>query len=246
KGAATGFPEDEWFVTLKKAWYMDELITKHDVIMSKYDPDKRVGMIIDEWGTWYNPEPGTNPGFLYQQNSIRDAIVAGLHFNIFHEHADRVQMANIAQTVNVLQAMILTEGEKMLLTPTYHVFDMFKVHQDASLLAVDSKHADYKQGDESLPQTSVSASKDENGQVHVSICNLDHENPADLTIELRGTDVTAARIQGTILTADEVDAHNTFEQPDNVKPVEFTDYKLQNSTIQVTLPPMSVVLFAVK
>ena len=246
KGSATDFPKDEWFITLQKALHMDELITKHSTIMDKYDPDKRIGMIIDEWGTWFDPEPGTNPGFLYQQNTIRDALVAGIHFNIFHEHSDRVQMANIAQTVNVLQAMILTEGEKMLLTPTYHVFDMFKVHQDASLLAVDSKHADYKQGDESLPQTSVSASKDENGQVHVSICNLDHENPADLTIELRGTDVTAARIQGTILTADEVDAHNTFEQPDNVKPVEFTDYKLENSTIQVTLPPMSVVLFAVK
>ena len=245
KGAATGFPEDEWFVTLKKAWYMDELITKHDVIMSKYDPDKRVGMIIDEWGTWYNPEPGTNPGFLYQQNTIRDAIVAGLHFNIFHEHADRVQMANIAQTVNVLQAMILTEGEKMLLTPTYHVFDMFKVHQDAKLLQVDLATATYTHGDQHLPQTSVSASKDEHGHIHISLCNLDHLHDAPVAIDLRGL-TGEAEVTGTILTANELDAHNTFEQPDKVKPRTFDSMTVNDNEISVTLPPMSVVVLKVK
>ncbi|MBO1005123.1 alpha-N-arabinofuranosidase [Pseudogracilibacillus auburnensis] len=246
KGPATGFPEDEWFTTLKKALHMDTLITKHGTIMDKYDPDKRVGMIIDEWGTWFNPEPGTNPGFLYQQNTIRDALVAGIHFNIFHTHADRVQMANIAQTINVLQAMMLTEGEKMILTPTYHVFDMFKVHHDATLLAVDGQSSDYELGGESIPQTSVSASKDADGKVHISLCNLDHQNGADIDVELRGIDLGAATISGKILTAETMDAHNTFEQPENVKPVEFNGVETNGQSVKVSLPPMSVVVLAVE
>ncbi|MBS4223263.1 alpha-N-arabinofuranosidase [Lederbergia citrea] len=246
KGSATDFPESEWFITLKKALHMDTLITKHSTIMDKYDPEKRIGMIIDEWGTWFDPEPGTNPGFLYQQNTIRDALVAGLHFNVFHEHADRVQMANIAQTINVLQAMILTEGEKMILTPTYHVFDMFKVHHDATLLAVDGQFGQYELDGESLPQTSVSASKDANGNIHISLCNLDHQNAAEIEVHLRGINVEAASISGTILTAGEMNAHNTFEQPENVKPAEFTEVKADGQSLSVTLPPMSVVVLAVK
>ncbi|MEK3888222.1 alpha-N-arabinofuranosidase [Bacillus sp. FSL K6-3431] len=246
KGSATDFPENEWFITLQKALHMDTLITKHSTIMDKYDPEKRIGIIIDEWGTWFDPEPGTNPGFLYQQNTIRDALVAGLHFNIFHEHADRVQMANIAQTVNVLQAMILTEGEKMLLTPTYHVFEMFKVHHDATLLAVDGSYDKYELDGQSLPQTSVSASKDDNGVIHISLCNLDHLNATNIDVDLRGIDLTSANIKGKILTASEMNAHNTFEQPENVKPVEFTDVKADGQSLSVSLPPMSVVVLAVK
>ncbi len=246
KGSATDFPEAEWFITLKKALHMDTLIQRHSTIMDKYDPKKRIGMIIDEWGTWFDPEPGTNPGFLYQQNTIRDALVAGIHFNIFHKHADRVQMANIAQTVNVLQAMILTEGEKMILTPTYHVFDMFKVHQDATLLAVDAQVNEYEFDGEALPQTSVSASKDKDGKVHISLCNLDHQNSADLQFDLRGMDLEAASVTGTILTANEMNAHNTFEQPNNVKPVDFSDVKIDGQSLSVSLPPMSVVVLAVQ
>ena len=190
-------------------------------------------------------EPGTNPGFLYQQNTIRDALVAGLHFNIFHKHADRVQMANIAQTINVLQAMILTEGEKMILTPTYHVFDMFKVHHDATLLAVDGKFNKYELDGDSLPQASVSASRDENGKIHISLCNLDHQNRSEIEVDLRGIDLGAASISGTILTAGEMNAHNTFEQPENVKPVEFTDVQVNEQSLSVTLPPMAVVVLAV-
>ncbi|MCJ8007513.1 alpha-N-arabinofuranosidase [Lederbergia wuyishanensis] len=246
KGSATDFPESEWFTTLKKALHMDTLIRNHSTIMDKYDPAKRVGLIIDEWGTWYDPEPGTNPGFLYQQNTIRDALVAGIHFNIFHAHADRVQMANIAQTINVLQAMILTEGEKMLLTPTYHVFEMFKVHHDASLLAVDSSFGNYELDGEALPQVTVSASKDADGKIHISLCNLDHQNQSDVDIDLRGFDLSSATIKGRILTTDQMNAHNTFEQPENVKPVEFTNAKKEGQSLSVTLPPMSVVVLAVE
>ncbi|MFB3164372.1 alpha-N-arabinofuranosidase [Neobacillus sp. 179-J 1A1 HS] len=246
KGSAIDFPEDEWFITMKKALHMDELITKHSTIMDKYDPDKRIGMIIDEWGTWFDVEPGTNPGFLYQQNTIRDALVAGLHFNIFHNHADRVQMTNIAQTVNVLQAMILTEGEKMILTPTYHVFDMYKVHQDAELLAVDSTFGTYECNGETLPQVTVSASKNAEGIVHISLCNIDHQNESELDLDLRGIIGAETKVSGTIITADSMNAHNTFEQPEVVKPVAFTGVTVKNNKLAIKLPAMSVVTLAVK
>lgn len=186
KGSAAEFSEDEWFVTMKKALVMDEIITKHSTIMDKYDPDKRIGLIVDEWGTWYDVEPGTNPGFLYQQNTLRDALVAGITLNIFHNHSDRVQMANIAQTINVLQSMILTEGEKMIVTPTYHVFDMFKVHQDAALLPVEFSSDTYEHNGERIPQVSISASRNAYGQIHISLCNIDPRSDANLSIELRG------------------------------------------------------------
>ncbi|MEH7545787.1 alpha-N-arabinofuranosidase [Neobacillus vireti] len=246
KGSAVDFPEDEWFITMKKALHMDELITKHSTIMDKYDPQKRIGMIIDEWGTWFDVEPGTNPGFLYQQNTIRDALVAGLHFNIFHNHADRVQMTNIAQTVNVLQAMILTEGERMILTPTYHVFDMYKVHQDAEVLAVDSSFGSYEYNGETLPQVTVSASKNAEGKIHVSLCNIDHQNGAELDLDLRGINAANTKVSGTIITADTMNAHNTFEQPDVVKPVEFTGVTVENNKLAIKLPAMSVVTLVIE
>ena len=246
KGSAVDFPEDEWFITMKKALHMDELITKHSTIMDKYDPQKRIGMIIDEWGTWFDVEPGTNPGFLYQQNTIRDALVAGLHFNIFHNHADRVQMTNIAQTVNVLQAMILTEGDKMILTPTYHVFDMYKVHQDAEVLAVDSSFGTYEYNGETLPQVTVSASKNAEGKIHVSLCNIDHQNGAELDLDLRGITAANTKVSGTIITADTMNAHNTFEQPEVVKPVEFTGVTVENNKLAIKLPAMSVVTLVIE
>ncbi len=246
KGSAVDFAEDEWFITLKKAYRMDELITKHSKIMDQYDPQKRVGLIVDEWGTWFNVEKGTNPGFLYQQNTLRDALVAGLHFHIFHNHNERVQMANIAQTVNVLQAMILTEGENMILTPTYHVFNMYKVHQDAERIAVQASIGNYGHKGETLPQVSVTASKNEKGRIHISLCNIDPSNKAELSIELRGLSGKDATVSGTVLTAGSMNAHNTFEQPEVVKPVEFHAVDLTGSTLSVCLPAMSVVTLAIE
>jgi alpha-N-arabinofuranosidase len=246
KGSALDFQEDEWFITMKKSLHMEELITKHGTIMDKYDPEKRVGMIIDEWGTWFDVEPGTNPGFLYQQNTIRDALVAGVHFNIFHKHSDRVQMTNIAQTVNVLQAMILTEGDKMILTPTYHLFEMFKVHQDAQLLAVDCNIADYEYNGEKLPQVSVSASKNKGGKVHISLCNLDHKNEAGLEMDIRGLIINKTKVSGRILTAGSMNDHNNFEEPEKVTPADFNHVSVAENKISVQLPPMSVVVIAIE
>ncbi|SDZ47912.1 alpha-N-arabinofuranosidase [Evansella caseinilytica] len=246
KGAATDPREEQWFITLKKALHMEELITKHSKIMDKYDPDKRIGLVIDEWGTWFDVEPGTNPGFLYQQNTIRDALVAGLHFHIFHRHNDRVQMTNIAQTVNVLQAMVLTEGEKMILTPTYHVFEMFKVHQDATKLQVDATVGTYEFNGEQLPAVSASASRAKDGKINISLCNLNPKEGAALTLQLRGMIDQEAAVSGRILSAEESNAHNTFEQPDRVKPVAFTGATLENNQLNVELPPMSVVVLTVE
>ncbi|MNJ54072.1 Intracellular exo-alpha-L-arabinofuranosidase 2 [compost metagenome] len=172
--------------------------------------------------------------------------MAGLHFNIFHNHCDRVQMTNIAQTVNVLQAMILTEGEKMILTPTYHVFDMYKVHQDAELLAIDSSFGNYEYNGETLPQVTVSASKNADGKVHISLCNIDHQKEAVLVLELRGVQAENTKVFGTIITADTMNAHNTFEQPDAVKPMEFTGVTIENNKLAIKLPAMSVVTLALE
>lgn len=240
KGEATGFDEEYWFETLKKALHMDELITRHSTIMDKYDPEGRVGLIVDEWGTWYNVEPGTNPGFLYQQNTIRDALVAGLTFHIFHKHSGRVRMANIAQTVNVLQAVILTEGEKMILTPTYHVFDMYKVHQDAELLELSLDGGSYKRGDEEIPAVTATASRDAQGAIHISFCNLRADSASQVKLDLRGLASGELSITGSTLAGDKIDAHNTFEQPEAVAPKAFTDFVLEDGALSVTLPAMSV------
>ena len=224
---------------------MDTLIRNHSAIMDRYDPEKRVGLIVDEWGTWYDVEPGTNPGFLYQQNTLRDALVAGINLNIFNNHNDRVHMANIAQTINVLQAVILTEGEKMILTPTYHVFDMYKVHQDATRIDVYLESEEYVMEDEKLPKLSVSASKDAQGRINITLCNLDHENGAEVPVDLRGIS-SVKNVTGTVLTADKIQAHNTFEDPEVVKPVSFEDFKLNEQGLNVSMPAKSVVLLTIE
>lgn len=244
KRAALGFDEAEWIETMQKSLHMDELITRHSAIMDKYDPEKRVGLIIDEWGTWFLSEPGTTPGFLYQQNTLRDALVAGIHLNIFHNHSDRVHMANIAQMVNVLQALILTEGSKMLLTPTYHVFEMYKVHQDNELLEVAFESPLYTYEGVTIPQLSVSASRDGEGKIYVSICNLSHEADASLSFAIRGTQ--ASRVSGQILTHAELGAHNTFEAPETVAPSPYGQAELDDGVLSCTLPPASVVVLTLE
>jgi alpha-N-arabinofuranosidase len=240
KGSATEFAEAEWFSTLRHTLKMDELIAKHSAIMDKYDPEKKVGLVIDEWGTWYDVEPGTNPGFLYQQNTLRDAVVAALNFHLFHQHADRVAMANIAQTINVLQAVILTDKEKMVLTPTYHVFEMFKVHQGATALRVDLASPDYVFGQEKLPAISASASRDAAGKVHLSLVNTDPQNAHTVTCTLAG--LAAKAVSGRILTAAAMNAHNTFAAPAAVQPAAFTGATLSDGKLTVALPAKSVVV----
>lgn len=238
--SATQFDELTWHRMLLKALEMDDLVMKHAAIMDQADPKKRIGMIVDEWGTWHAVEPGTNPGFLYQQNTLRDALVAGVTLNIFNQHADRVKMANIAQTVNVLQAMILTDKGKMIVTPTYHVFDMYAVHHDATLLPSDLTTPAYEQAGQQLPVLNVSASRDQAGRMHVSLCNLDPTRPAELQGEIRGT--AAKQISGRVLTAPKINSLNTFDQPEAVQVQPFLEAKVTAQGFTATLPPKSVVV----
>ena len=244
KNSATEFGEKEWFETLKLAHKISDYISRHATIMDRYDPKKRIGMIVDEWGTWYEVEPNTNPGFLYQQNTLRDALVAGMTLNIFNHHCDRVRMANLAQTINVLQSLILTREEKMIVTPTYHVFDLYQVHQDAIMLPHHLDCRDYTQGEEKLSSLSVSASRDKTGRIHISLCNLDPHQPVRLDCELRGIQIR--NINGRVLTAPAMNAHNTFDRPDEVKPGIFRDFIVKNNHIQIEHPPKSVVVLEIE
>jgi alpha-N-arabinofuranosidase len=244
KGSATDFTEEEYFRTIDKTLFMDELVTRHSSVMDQYDPDKRVGLMVDEWGTWHNVEPGTNPGFLFQQNTIRDALVAGINLNIFNNHCDRVKMANIAQTVNVLQAMIFTEGERMVLTPSFYVYEMYKVHHDAALIPLHFVSPEYEYEGNRIPAVSASASKDKSGIVHITFTNADPAVEQDITVDIRGGSVSS--VTGKVLTAKELNAHNTFDNPDLVKSMDFKGAKLNKGALTVKLPSKSVVMLELK
>jgi len=244
KGSATDYTEEQYFKTMKSALFMEEIVQKHAAIMDKYDPQKRVAMVVDEWGGWYDVEPGTNPGFLYQQNTLRDAMIAGVTLNTFNNHADRVRMANLAQCVNVLQAVILTNEEKMILTPTYHVMEMYNVHQDAKLIPITVTSADYVLGDEKLPAVSASASKDSLGVIHISLVNIDAKKAADINLNSQSGKINS--VTGRILTSGDIHDHNTFENPNKVKPEVFNGAKVSGNNIEVKLPPFSVVVLTLK
>ncbi|MDO5336095.1 MAG: alpha-N-arabinofuranosidase [Eubacteriales bacterium] len=244
KGSATDFDEKTWYKTLFKALYMEELIVRHGNLMDQYDPDKKLGMIVDEWGTWYTVEPGTNPGFLYQQNTIRDALVAGVTLNIFNKHSDRVKMANLAQIVNVLQAVILTEGADMILTPTYHVFDMYKAHQDAMLLDSFVESHEIGADDEyCVPNLSESVSMDAEGAIHLTLANLSATE--SYPIESIIFDFKVKEAVGEIVTG-EMHDKNTFENPECVKVQKFTDVTVTDEGVNFTIPACSVLHLTIR
>jgi len=244
KGPATEFDEKTWYMTINKTLKIEELINKHLEIMNRYDPEKRVDLIIDEWGGWYDVEPGTNPGFLYQQNTMRDALIAGINLNIFNKHSDRVKMANLAQIVNVLQSVILTEGEKMILTPTYHVFNMYKNHQEAILVEsyIDTKNIGIEE-ENMVPNLHESASIDEEGRIIITINNLSVSE--GYNIEGIIVDREVKSVKATILT-NEMGAHNTFDNPEVVKPEEFTKFTVTDGGLNFTIPACSILSFVVE
>jgi alpha-L-arabinofuranosidase len=273
KGASVGFGEGEWHSTMAQTLRMDEMITRHAAIMDKYDPGKRIGLIVDEWGAWYDPEPGRNPAFLYQQNTLRDAVLAAINLDIFHAHGDRVVMANIAQIANVLQSMVLTDKERMIVTPTYWVMEMYKVHQGATLLPTEVEAPAYEwpaanpptpaptakpqpasgpaptpaaaaKTPIAVPALHCSASRDREGRIHLSLVNLDPQRSAKVTARFTGA--KAGNVSGRVLTADAMDAHNTFDQPDAVKPAAFTAFEMKGDAVTMTLPAKSVVVLEVR
>jgi alpha-N-arabinofuranosidase len=244
KGPAVEFSEEQYFGIMKQALLMDELVTKHAAVMDKYDPAKKIALVVDEWGGWYDVEKGTNPGFLYQQNTIRDAMIAGVTLNIFNNHADRVRIANLAQCVNVLQAVILTNKEKMILTPTYHVMEMYNVHQNATLLPLTVTGNDYTFNGQKLPGVSASASKDSTGAIHISVVNIDpvHAQKIDVNIGDEKVKTVSARI----LTSKKLQDYNSFTEPEKIKPTVFKDLALNKNILTITVPPTAVIVVTLK
>ena len=243
-GSATDFDEKEWAILMKNSLNIDEAVTRTLEIMDKHDPQHRVDLYVDEWGTWWDEEAGTKRGFLYQQNTVRDAVSAAIFLNIFNQHCDRIKMCNIAQINNVLQAMILTDKEKMILTPTYHVFEMFNVHQGATLLPQELSCPAYNGAGEDLPMLVSSVSKDEAGVIHITVCNLNPNKDTQLECMLAGA--SPQSVSGRVLTGAKMSDHNTFENPDVVKPVKLVGAKVEGSLVSATIPSKSVVVLAVK
>lgn len=251
KGSALHFTDDDYYWCLGKCLGVEEVIQKHIAIMDKYDARKRIALMLDEWGTWWDEEPGSIPGHLYQQNTMRDAFVAALSLNVFHKYGDRLKMANIAQIANVLQSMILTKEDKMVLTPTYFVFEMYQPHQDATYLPVtvtceskQVKNERDRNNNRTLPMLSVTASKDAQGVVHVSLSNVDLQNKQEVSVDLNGMNVKEAT--GTILVSENITDYNSFEKPNVVALQEFKGCKVKNGKLTVVLPPASIVTIAVK
>jgi alpha-N-arabinofuranosidase len=240
---STGFGENEYALILKTTLEMNTLVEQHAAIMDKYDPQKKIALVVDEWGAWYAPLPGSHPGFLAQQNSLRDAVLAALNLNIFARHADRVRMANIAQMVNVLQAMVLTDKEKMVLTPTYQVFRMYVPFQDATLVPVTFNAGSYTHGDVTLPRVDAIAAKDASGRLWLAITNVDPNQPADIDAAIAG--ITAGSASGETLTAPNVDSVNTFDAPSTVTPKAVTA-TVQNGRVSLHVAAKSVTVISVR
>ena len=241
KGSATQFTSRDYYHTLAKAWKMEELISGHSRIMDRYDPEKRVGLVVDEWGTWYDVEPGTNPGFLYQQNTMRDAMVAAITLNIFNHHCDRVAMANLAQTVNVLQAVILTDGDRMTLTPTYHVFDLFKGHQDAKELDCAVSGDAIGEGADQIASISASASE-KDGRITLTLAHVRADQAGEARLRLEGCH--AGRVTGRMLQGDML-AFNDFDHAP-LAVTEYTDFCVEKEEILLRLPPCAVVTLEIE
>lgn len=246
KGSATNFTDEDFYWTLGKCLEIEPVIKQHISIMDTYDPNKEIGLLVDEWGTWWDEEPGTISGHLYQQNTLRDAFVASLTLDVFHKYTDRIRMANIAQIANVLQSMILTKDDKMVLTPTYHVFRMYNVHQNATYLPIDLDCSIRQVRDNrQVPTISATASRDENGLVHISLSNVDLNENAEVSIDIAGLNISKVN-GGSILTSKNINDYNTFENPNVVEPKPFSDAKISKDTLKVKLPAKSIVTIELK
>jgi alpha-L-arabinofuranosidase len=244
KGSAIGFPESEWIATLAHTVYIDEIIKQNSAILDRNDPQKKIGFYFDEWGSWYDAEPGTNPGFLVQRNTLRDALLAALHFNVFHAHADRVKMSNVAQMVNVLQAMIQTSKDQLVLTPTYHAFALYTPFQDAtSLPARIENNPVYKLGDVEMPGLSATAARGKDGKLYIGLVNANATQPAELTVQVGAA--TPAAVHGKLLTASTMDAQNELGKPAQVVPRAF-EARAADGTLLLKMPAKSILVFAVE
>jgi alpha-N-arabinofuranosidase len=244
KGSATDFTVDEWFSTMANALLMDSIIARHAKIMDRYDPKKEKGLIVDEWGNWHDVEPGTNPGFLYQQNTLRDALSASVTLDIFNNHCDRVKMANLAQMINVLQSVLLTKDDQLVRTPTFYVFKMYRVHHDALLIPEKLTSVSYTQGSRSIPAIHSSCSRDSTGQIHITVTNLEPEKEQDVNCIFYG--MKKARVRyGEVITAPQMNALNDFDRAEEVNIKPFSAYSVSGNSVAIRMPPKSVIMLEI-
>ncbi|MFE8101689.1 alpha-N-arabinofuranosidase [Brenneria goodwinii] len=244
QASATVFPEEQWNAIFQQTLRMDDVLQQHIAVMDKHDPQKRIGLFVDEWGTWYNVEPGTYAGHLFQQNTLRDGILTAANFNIFHKYAERVRMTNIAQTINVLQAMILTEGDKIALTPTYYAFKMYVPFQDSTAIPLDVKAPQLTSGGKSFPAFNVSAARAKDGKIYIGVANMNLHEGYDLSINLGS--LKAKSVSGEILTSTVMDAHNIPGQSEVIRPVNYQDGKINGSVLSLKIPAKSVVVVSLE
>lgn len=244
KGSATDFDDESYYWTVGKALEIEEVLLRHMAIMDEHDPERRVGLMVDEWGTWWDVEPGTNPGHLHQQNTLRDAMVAALTLNVFNRYPERIQMANIAQIVNVLQSMILTDADRMVLTPSYHVFELYKIHQDATALPCDLLADRREIRGRQVELVSASASRAADGTVNLTLANIDLDAPRQVEIDLAGLDPRS--VAGRVLTAEHATDHNTYDDPYRVAPEPFEGARIAGGRLTLTLPARSIVALQIK
>jgi alpha-N-arabinofuranosidase len=245
KGSATDFTKEEWFLTIRKNMEIDEYVKNHLAIMDKYDPQNRISLMVDEWGNWHDVEPGTNRDFLYQQNTLRDAVTAAIYLNVFNNYCYRVKMANIAQTINVLQAMVLTKDDQLIKTPTFYVFKMFKVHFDALMLPTTVQSEDYTDGEYHLPSLSVSASKNKAGEINMTVANVRLDKDLQTIISLEGLDDFEIK-KSDIITADKMNSYNDFGEDEEVNISKFDGVMKEGNALNIDIPSKSVMLITLK
>jgi len=240
--------EKKYSLAMKRALYIETLITEICKIMDKYDRSKSIGLIIDEWGTWWGAEKDTDPNLYFQQNTITDALVASLNFDIFNRHCERIHMANIAQLVNVLQSLILTKGDKMILTPTYHVFDLYKVHHDSTLLPMEITTENFQKGRTILPKIHGSASKDIEEKIHISLSNIDPNSNVNIELLFTDLNLEMKQLEAAILRSNKINDHNTFENPEYIKPKKYenSNFKIENNLIKFEIPSKSIMVIEIK
>ena len=245
KGSATVFTPEEYYNTLGKAVEVESVIKRHIAIMDSHDPERKIDLLLDEWGTWFDVEPGTNPGHLFQQNTMRDAMVAALSLNIFHKYTYRLKMTNIAQIANVLQSMVLTKEDRMVLTPTYHVFRMYNVHQDALYLPMTCDAGTFTDGNgRECPVVDVTASRSQNGSFNITLTNTDLDNDAEIVLDIPGIIIREA--EGEILTSGKIQDYNDFDAPEKVQPEKFGNFKIKNGKITIKMPSKSIISLSVR
>ncbi len=242
KSPAIGFTEEDWARSMERTFKTEELIARHSEILDRYDPKGEVGIAFSEWGAWWATDQN-RPSNLFQANTLRDAVIAAFTLNIFQNHAARVKMANLAQMVNVLQSLIVTDKEKMLLTPTYHVFDLYQDHQGARSLPTEVSTPEYDVSGAKVPSLSVSASRDAKGALTLSVVNVDPHRDAKIQVKVDGLRIRSA--SGRVMTSKAMDAHPEFGKQDPLVPAKLTPVAVSAGTISLVAPAKSVLVLKI-